>query len=60
MLELQKIESKDRVMALDPAVIGQLKSQLRGQVNTPGDGGYEEARKVYNGMIDKRPDHLLC
>jgi FAD/FMN-containing dehydrogenase len=28
---------------------------LRGQLLRPGDGNYEEARKVWNGMIDKRP-----
>ena len=32
-----------------------LKSQFRGPILTPADEGYEEARKVYNGMIDKRP-----
>ena len=28
---------------------------FRGQLLGPSDDGYEEARKVYNGMIDKRP-----
>ncbi|HMM43091.1 MAG TPA: FAD-binding oxidoreductase [Thermomicrobiales bacterium] len=28
---------------------------LRGDLLQPGDPGYEEARKVWNGMIDKRP-----
>ena len=35
--------------------IDQLKPQFRGQILTPADGGYDAARKVYNGMIDKRP-----
>ena len=41
-------------MSLQKAV-EQLKPQFRGQILTPSDEGYEVARKVYNGMIDKRP-----
>jgi FAD/FMN-containing dehydrogenase len=41
-------------MSLQKA-IEQLKPQFRGHILIPGDAGYEEARKVYNGMIDKRP-----
>jgi len=32
-----------------------LKSMMRGTLVTPDDPGYEEARKVYNAMIDRRP-----
>jgi UDP-N-acetylenolpyruvoylglucosamine reductase len=32
-----------------------LQAQLRGTVVQPGDAGYDEARKVYNAMIDKTP-----
>jgi len=28
---------------------------LSGEVLRPGDGGYEEARRVHNGLVDKRP-----
>src|SRR5208283_3734078 len=35
--------------------IDQLKSAFRGELIQPGDVGYESARKIYNGMIDKRP-----
>jgi FAD/FMN-containing dehydrogenase len=31
------------------------KGQLRGEVIEPTDPGYDEARKVYNGMIDRKP-----
>jgi hypothetical protein len=33
----------------------ELQSILRGQVIEPGMPGYDEARKVHNGMIDRRP-----
>lgn len=41
--------------------ITQFKAQLRGELIEPTDGCYEEARKVYNAMIDKRPRLIaLC
>jgi len=35
--------------------IDQLKSAFRGELIQPTDGAYDQARKVYNAMIDKRP-----
>ncbi len=35
--------------------IQELRGKLRGELITPGDAAYEAARKVYNGMIDRRP-----
>ena len=32
-----------------------LAAQVRGRLIQPSDGDYEEARKVYNGMHDRRP-----
>jgi len=33
----------------------ELKANLRGGVTQPGDKNYDETRKVYNGMIHKKP-----
>jgi hypothetical protein len=40
---------------LNDAAIAAFRASLRGELIEPGDAGYEEARKVYNRMIDRRP-----
>jgi len=35
--------------------LAKLQEVFRGEIITPSDSGYDDARKVYNGMIDKRP-----
>lgn len=40
---------------IDPAALSQLAEIFSGQLLLPGDDGYEEARRVHNGMIDKHP-----
>jgi hypothetical protein len=40
---------------LDAAKIAGFKANLRGQFIQPNDPGYDEARALYNGMIDKKP-----
>lgn len=40
---------------MGPPTIDQLQERVRGAVVTPGDDTYDRARKVYNGMIDRRP-----
>ncbi|WP_018773060.1 FAD-binding oxidoreductase [Arthrobacter sp. 131MFCol6.1] len=45
--------------SLDPADVDGLNSALRGPLFRPGDVGYDEARKVFNAMIDRRPDVIV-
>ena len=37
--------------------IARFAAGLRGSLIQPGDVEYDEARKLYNAMIDKRPRH---
>jgi len=47
--------AQNSATALDKATVEAFRAQLRGTLILPGDAAYEEAHKVYNGMIDKHP-----
>jgi FAD/FMN-containing dehydrogenase len=49
------IERQTRPVTLEERAIQGLASRLRGTLLRPSDAGYEEACRVYNGMITKRP-----
>jgi FAD/FMN-containing dehydrogenase len=38
-----------------PGVIDGLRSRFRGALLRPGEEGYDEARRIWNGAIDRRP-----
>jgi FAD/FMN-containing dehydrogenase len=44
-----------KTTVVEESVVAGLQSQLRGEVLQPGDESYDKARKVWNGMIDKKP-----
>lgn len=39
--------------------IEELKEQIRGQLTEPGDPDYDEARTIYNAMIDREPRYIV-
>ena len=44
-----------REIELDQQMVGGLRMRLRGPVLLPDDAGFEEARTLWNGMIERRP-----
>src|SRR5215831_12287691 len=40
---------------LEDAAVLELRANLHGPLLCPGEAGYDEARKVWNGMIDRHP-----
>lgn len=51
-----KIATRDGQMtALDEATLTAFDHRLRGALLRPGDDAYDDARRVWNGLIDKHP-----
>ena len=44
---------------LAPEALAALRGQLRGVLCLPGEPGYDQARTVWNGMIDRRPAAIV-
>src|SRR5689334_7079551 len=51
----RSLVEESRMVTLVESPYQVLQSTLRGKLVTPDDAGYDEARKVYNAMIDRRP-----
>ncbi len=55
MTELRILTAAGTERVLADSVIGKLAAGLRGELLRPSDRGYDAARKVWNGMVDKHP-----
>jgi hypothetical protein len=45
--------------ARDPHTLRSLKESVHGTLICPGDEEYHSARRIWNGMIDRRPDLIV-
>jgi hypothetical protein len=59
MDNLKILSNKKTVKPLSEKEVSEFRNQLRGSLLLPGESGYEEARRVWNGMIDRRPAFIV-
>ncbi|MBV9329714.1 MAG: FAD-linked oxidase, partial [Chloroflexi bacterium] len=52
-LDVERLDTAESV--LGPELIETFRHSFGGALLQSGDSGYDEARKVWNGMFDKRP-----
>ena len=55
MAHLEAVTITGGRVLVEEADVEEFQTSLRGTLLRPGDDGYDEARKIYNAMIDKRP-----
>lgn len=55
MSELRAATRTGPGVVLDEKAVGRFGSKLRGEVLRAGDAGYDAARRVWNGLIDRHP-----
>ncbi|MBA2597968.1 MAG: FAD-binding oxidoreductase [Chloroflexia bacterium] len=53
------IAEQQNQAAIDPEVLQEFRELVGGNVILPGDETYDAARRVWNGMIDKRPELIV-
>src|SRR5690606_16611699 len=44
---------------LDPSTLENFTAKIKGEIIMPSDGNYDESRKIYNAMIEKRPGMIV-
>ena len=55
MGKIELVTGNGKNSQVDESVVEQFGEGLRGELLRPGDPGYDDARQIWNAMIDKRP-----
>jgi FAD/FMN-containing dehydrogenase len=59
-MAIYTVGARERVPVLDDSDVLAFKNGLRGELIQPGDARYDEARMLYNAMVDKHPRMIVC
>jgi len=59
MVDLKVTTTTGTDGVLEESIVEQLKESLRGALLRPGETGYDEARTIHNGMIDRHPAMIV-
>ncbi len=59
MVNLHIATTKGETTFLEQAKVEAFKKRLHGELLCPSDTDYDNARKVYNGMIDRHPGLIV-
>jgi FAD/FMN-containing dehydrogenase len=59
MAEVQRMEGDGGSVRVDLGAFDALRGAIRGPICLAGDDGYEEARTIWNGMIDRHPRAIV-
>lgn len=58
MIKITTLDNKK--VSLKDSELQEFRAKVRGEVLSPQDSGYDKARGIFNGMIDKRPGLIVC
>ncbi len=58
MLQITTLDQQQ--VSIDDDTLQGLRDSVRGELLTASDAGYDQARGIFNGMIDKRPALIVC
>ncbi|MBD3219438.1 MAG: FAD-binding protein [candidate division Zixibacteria bacterium] len=59
MGSVKKFEKKDQTISVNPDDLKSFEEVLRGKLLRQGDEGYDEARTIWNAMIDRKPAYIV-
>ena len=59
MSNIQVVTGEGGLIDVDNDVIKGLEDSLRGVLLFPDSTGYDDARRIWNGMIDRRPALIM-